>query len=258
MWLTIARPRPVPRSLVEKYGRKSFSLSSRRDAAAGVGHHQLHGIGGAGLGGDVQRLDQRILHGFGGIVHQVHHHALELFADPGSPAAGPGASCVRIEMPSSRPWNTASAFRHNLIEIAARRAARWGSARTARTRPPASSPIPPLARWWPRIPQTMRAVLGRQVEAVQLARDALGGKRDGRQRILDLVRDAARHFVPGRGLLRAQQFAGVFQHHHEAGGQLLLRSAETVTARCRSCGVGAQLQSAARPRRCGARASSGT
>ena len=28
MWLTIASPRPVPRFLVEKYGRNSFSLSS--------------------------------------------------------------------------------------------------------------------------------------------------------------------------------------------------------------------------------------
>ena len=28
MWLTMARPRPVPRPLVEKYGRNSFSLSS--------------------------------------------------------------------------------------------------------------------------------------------------------------------------------------------------------------------------------------
>ena len=51
--------------------------------------------------------------------------------------------------------------------------------------------------------------------AIENARDALGAQRDGRQRILQFVSDAARHFVPGRGLLGAQQFAGVFQHHHE-------------------------------------------
>jgi len=46
--------------------------------------------------------------------------------------------------------------------------------------------------------------------AVELAGDAIGAQRDGRQRILDFVRDAARHFVPGRGLLGAQQLAGIF------------------------------------------------
>ena len=52
--------------------------------------------------------------------------------------------------------------------------------------------------------------------------DAVGAKRDGRERILDLVRHAARHFVPGRGLLGAQQFAGVFHHQYESGAALLI------------------------------------
>ena len=58
---------------------------------------------------------------------------------------------------------------------------------------------------------------------------ALGAESDGRQRVLDLVRDAARHFVPGRRLLRAQQFAGVFEDTHETRGSFS-SSAETVTA----------------------------
>ena len=62
-------------------------------------------------------------------------------------------------------------------------------------------------------------------------------KRDRRQRILQLVRDAARDFMPGRGLLGAQQLAGVFEHHHEIRAKPDDRagSAETVTARCRTC-----------------------
>ena len=45
--------------------------------------------------------------------------------------------------------------------------------------------------------------------------------------------DAAGDLVPGRGLLRAQQFAGVFEHHDESGRGGLdgAGSAETVTAR---------------------------
>ena len=46
------------------------------------------------------------------------------------------------------------------------------------------------------------------------------------------MRDAARDFMPGGRFLRAQQFAGIFEHHDEsraAGGRA--GSAETVTAR---------------------------
>ena len=45
---------------------------------------------------------------------------------------------------------------------------------------------------------------------------ALGGQLDRRQRILDLVREAARHFAPGRIALRLQQRADVVEHDHVA------------------------------------------
>ena len=44
--------------------------------------------------------------------------------------------------------------------------------------------------------------------------DALGGERNGRERILDLVGHALRHFFPGQLALRAQQFRGVFDDQH--------------------------------------------
>ena len=61
---------------------------------------------------------------------------------------------------------------------------------------------------------------GRQVQAVELAADALGGKRDRRQRVLDLMGHAARHFMPCRRLLRAQELAGIFEDHDETRGEL--------------------------------------
>ena len=68
--------------------------------------------------------------------------------------------------------------------------------------------------------------------AVQLAQNAFGRKRDGRQRIPDLMRDAPRHFAPCRRLLRAQQVAGVFDDDDEAGRCGRRSTAATVTARC--------------------------
>ena len=53
--------------------------------------------------------------------------------------------------------------------------------------------------------------------AVEMAADALGGERDGRERVLDLVGHALRHFLPRQLPLRAQQLGGVFNHQHGAG-----------------------------------------
>ena len=52
-------------------------------------------------------------------------------------------------------------------------------------------------------------------------RSALKG--DGRKRILQFVSDAPGDFVPGRGLLGAQQFAGVFENHSQNLGLQGLR-----------------------------------
>ncbi len=74
----MASPSPVPRALVEKYGRKSFSLVSEGDALAGVGDFDLDRV--ARLrhgGGDVQFAHDAVLHALGGVIHQIGHHALD-------------------------------------------------------------------------------------------------------------------------------------------------------------------------------------
>ena len=48
--------------------------------------------------------------------------------------------------------------------------------------------------------------------ALDQALKALGGELDGRQGILDFVRQALRDFLPGSGFLRLKQLAEVFQH----------------------------------------------
>ena len=116
---------------------------------------------------------------------------------------------------------------------------------------------PPTCRWSRRIRGRSAPDSGGVRAAVDLARDALGGKRDGGERVLDFVRDAARHLVPGGGLLRAQQFAGILEHDHEAGGELLFergdRDGEMQVLRA-PCAA----PSGGKRRRCGGRASSGT
>ncbi len=130
---------------------------------------------------------------------------------------------VRIEIPSSRPWKTAMASRTTWF-----RSERTGCAAGKRANCENSSTnvftdSTDFAMVAAHSLTTRAPWPGGSSTPVELARDALGGKRDGRQRVLDLVRDAPRHLMPGRGFLRAQQLAGIFQNHHEAGGQLLFQ-----------------------------------
>ena len=68
---------------------------------------------------------------------------------------------------------------------------------------------------------------------VQLPQNTLRRKRDRRQRILDFVRHAPRHFAPRGDLLRAQQIARVLDDDDEARHPAAAPSmAETVIARC--------------------------
>ena len=78
IWLTIASPRPVPRPLVEKYGRNSFSFCSAvmPQPVSAKMISTVSASPGACL--DSQNLQRRILHGFGRIIDQIDHHALEL------------------------------------------------------------------------------------------------------------------------------------------------------------------------------------
>ena len=54
---------------------------------------------------------------------------------------------------------------------------------------------------------------------------AFGGKLDRRERILDLVREPARHFAPGRVALRLQQRRDVVEHDDVADLAILIRAA---------------------------------
>ena len=51
-------------------------------------------------------------------------------------------------------------------------------------------------------------------KSVDMSSDLLSAQRDRRQRILDLMRNSARHFLPRRLLLRPQQLCGVLKHNH--------------------------------------------
>ena len=54
--------------------------------------------------------------------------------------------------------------------------------------------------------------------AEEFAAHPLGGQLDRRQRVLDLVRQTARHLAPGRIALRLQQRGDVIEHQHHARG----------------------------------------
>ncbi len=84
-------------------GQEEFFLFVGADAAAGIGHHQLDRIGRARLGGDVKILDERILHGFGGVIDQVHHHALELLAVEVDRRQVGGEAGAQVDAESRRP-----------------------------------------------------------------------------------------------------------------------------------------------------------
>ena len=58
--------------------------------------------------------------------------------------------------------------------------------------------------------------------AVQMALNALRRKCDGRQRILDFMRDPARDFPPCRLLLRLQQVREIFEHDDVSGAFALM------------------------------------
>ena len=133
----------------------------------------------------------------------------------------PGAKLVRIEMPSRRPWKTASAS--STTSFRSQRTG-WAAGKRANCENSSTSVFTDSTDFEMVAAHSCRMRVGwrgGRSSAIELAGDALGGERDRRQRILDLVRHAARHLVPGGGLLRAQQLAGVLEHDHEAGGELL-------------------------------------
>ena len=198
-----------------KIRQEQLFLVAGGDSAAGVGHQQLHRVRGGGARGHQQPLDQRIPHGFGRVVHQVHHHAFELLRiDVDRRQIGRQIRRAGRCHPAGRRRHPARCGRLRSDRRAP--VARPGSARTARIRRPASSPIPLRAKWSPRTPAGCAANPASNAprsswRAMRSAESAIG-----RERILQFMRDPPGDFMPGRGLLRAQQFAGVFEHHDEA------------------------------------------
>ena len=62
----------------------------------------------------------------------------------------------------------------------------------------------------------LHQILQRRREVAELAAQPLGRQLNRRQRVLDLVRQAPRHFTPRRHLLRADQRRHVVHHQHRA------------------------------------------
>src|SRR5262249_1426474 len=71
--------------------------------------------------------------------------------------------------------------------------------------------------------------LGRLHGAEELLPQAVGRELDGRQWILDLVRQAARHLAPGGIALRLQERRDVVEHDDEAAGAVLARQGRAGT-----------------------------
>ncbi len=216
----MARPRPVPRPLVEKYGQEQFFLVCGRDAAAGVGDQQLDRIGRGGESAQQQVLDGGVAHGFGGVIDQVDDDALELFRiDLHGEQAG-GELDAQVDAVEAAEEDGQGVL-DDLVEVA-RHGLSGGEARELGELIGqrlygfyfAGNGAGAFAK-------DALGVRG-DAAAIQNARDALGAEGDRRQRILEFMSDTAGDFVPGRGFLRAQQFAGVFEHNHEtlAGGWL--------------------------------------
>ena len=219
MWLTIARPEAGAAVLGGKVGEEELLLVVRADAAAGIGHYQFNGLGGAGLGDDVELLDQGFLHGLGGVVHQVHDDALELLAvEIDGRKAGGEAGVNRNAVEAA--VKDGEGLGDQFVQVAADRLRGGKAGELGELVDQRFDGFDGLGNGGGAFVEN---AVGRRrnVDAIDLARNALGGEGDGRQRILDFVRHAAGHFVPGGGLLRAQQFAGVLEHDDEAGGQLL-------------------------------------
>jgi hypothetical protein len=169
----------------------------------------------------------------------------------------PGAKLVAMSMPSRRPWKTASAPRHHLVQIAAHRL-RGGEARELREL------VHQRLHRFHRREMVLGALAqdaafsGGRSSAPVWRLDALGRKRDGGERILDFVRHAAGHLVPGGGLSARAAIRWCLRAPPRNPRSASLRAPSHRDGQMQLAALGAHLQSGATPRRCGARASSGT
>ena len=146
---------------------------------------------------DEEPLDGSVLHGFGGIVDQIDDDALELLAidvdgrqagsevlvdDDAVEAACEDGEAVFDDALRSAETGWAAGKRVNWENSSTRVFTDW----TSREMVVEHS-------------RRMRWGFGGRL-AIELAGDAVGAERDGREGILDLVGNAPGHFVPGSGL----------------------------------------------------------
>ena len=160
-------------------------------------------------------------------------------------------------MPSRRPLKHRQRLAHHLVQIAAHRLRRRESARTARTRPPASSPIPPTCAMVAAHSCTMRAVPGGRsrrssCRPMRSAESAIGVSGF-------LISCATRRATSCQAAAFCARSSSLVSSSTITKPEVSFSSsAETVTARC-SFWLSVRSSSLPRgQRRCGARASSGS
>ena len=90
--------------------------------------------------------------------------------------------------------------------------------------------------------------------AIEVATDPLGGERDGRERVLDLVRDALRHFLPCQLTLGAEEFGCVFDDENGAWPAVREFKPCTGDGEMHGCGRGDGIRFQWRLRPCAGRA----
>ena len=73
------QPQPGTPPLGGKVGQEQLLLQFRGDAVAGIGDHHLHRLAAQVGGADPQLAHQRVFHGFGRVIDQVHDDTLEMF-----------------------------------------------------------------------------------------------------------------------------------------------------------------------------------
>src|ERR1700733_8046399 len=216
MRLTMANPRPVPRFLVEKYGRKSFSLSSRVTPCP-VSATEISTASRLATNA-VEISISRTRESCRASAALSTRLATARLMDSAS-ARTRGRSGVRDLcrlIPSRRPLNIESAF-----SITSLISAGWGfgggkGCQGGELVDQAADGFGGAGYGFSaRANYLERSGIGGS-GAFQVAADAFGGKRDGSEWVLDLVSHAAGHFTPCGLLLCLEQVRQIFEHDYVA------------------------------------------
>ena len=209
---TIASPSPVPSFLVEKYGSKSARLHLRRHAGAVVGdlepHHAERGVVARpqlDAARARRRAGRRAAQAATALSSMLITRALDRRRDRSRPAAAsrPASNSKAMSRCASRKSTSASstsAFRSCGACSPAGRRAKVENSFTRRFS--SSTCCDDRARALVEERAVRRASCARVALAQALRREL-----DRRERVLDLVRDAARHLAPRLHALDAQQDA---------------------------------------------------